>query len=158
MFFDSTNSFFPTLLSFKMSRNNYHNSQFANLNIDGVGIRCHCSSVLVMKDDFEPQPVKNLKATDEGESSEESQHASHPADLVSKRHSSIFCDLQQIFGLQLMSESDIKYLCDYKIHRFIVNRYSEDIFLSALNCLLEKAGTVIICNVIEDMHLRIKHG
>ena len=78
----------------------YQNSQFANLNIDGVGIRCHCSSVLVMKDDFEPQPVKNLKATDEGEASKESQHASHPADLVSKRHSSIFCDLQQIFGLQ----------------------------------------------------------
>ena len=88
-----------------MSRNDYHNphynnSQFSNLNIDGVGVRCHCSSVLVMKDDFEPQPVKNLKATDEGEASEESQHASHPADLVSKRHSSIFCDLQQIFGLQ----------------------------------------------------------
>ena len=105
LFFDSTNSFFSTLLSFNMSRNNYHNhhyhnSQFANLNIDGVGIRCHCSSVLVMKDDFEPQPVKNLKATDEGEASKESQHASHPADLVSKRHSSIFCDLQQIFGLQ----------------------------------------------------------
>ena len=56
--------------------------------------RSDLSSILrIVENNLEPEPVEDLKAADQGESSEQSKHSSNPAHLVSKTHPSRFGDL-----------------------------------------------------------------
>ena len=47
----------------------------------------------LMENNLEPEPVEDLKATDQGEACEESKHPSNPTHLVSKTHPRRFGNL-----------------------------------------------------------------
>ena len=52
------------------------------IDIDGSN-RSDLGSVLgIVENNLEPEPVEDLKATDQGEACEQSHHASNPTDLV----------------------------------------------------------------------------
>ena len=49
---------------------------------------------MLVKHNFEPEPVEDLNPTDDREPGEEAEHATNPADLVREWHFSVTSDLK----------------------------------------------------------------